>query len=119
MLESCLLESCILDLDLPRTDVSQHIFFSVTVQAFLYSLKSPLLPPAGESVPVEEQYDKEKAKAAVQEVDTTPNNDRPAPKAALSTLPGVKLTGAEIQKCEAEVAKLYKELDDKVTHKTC
>uniref|UniRef100_A0A665VHK5 Kinesin-like protein n=1 Tax=Echeneis naucrates TaxID=173247 RepID=A0A665VHK5_ECHNA len=36
-----------------------------------------------------------------------------APAPALSTLPGVPLSGAEKEKCEAEMAKLYKQLDDK------
>uniref|UniRef100_A0AAQ4QY03 Kinesin-like protein n=1 Tax=Gasterosteus aculeatus aculeatus TaxID=481459 RepID=A0AAQ4QY03_GASAC len=48
-----------------------------------------------ESVPVEEQFDKEKANAS------TPN------------VPGVRLTDVEKDKCEAEVVKLYKQLDDK------
>uniref|UniRef100_A0AAX7SD32 Kinesin-like protein n=1 Tax=Astatotilapia calliptera TaxID=8154 RepID=A0AAX7SD32_ASTCA len=48
------------------------------------------------SVPVEEQFDKEKANAA-----STPN------------VPGVRLTDVEKDKCEAELAKLYKQLDDK------
>uniref|UniRef100_A0A4W6C236 Kinesin-like protein n=1 Tax=Lates calcarifer TaxID=8187 RepID=A0A4W6C236_LATCA len=39
--------------------------------------------------------------------------DYAAPTPALSTLPGVKLTDAEKEKYEAEMAKLYKELDDK------
>lgn len=73
-----------------------------------------LLPCAGESVPAEEQFDKEKAKAEVQALDAAPNNDKPPPNPALSALPGVQLTGAEKQKYEAEMAKLYKELDDKV-----
>ncbi|XP_044032337.1 kinesin-1 heavy chain-like [Siniperca chuatsi] len=67
----------------------------------------------GESVPAEEQFDKEKAKAEVQALDSALNNDKTAPKPALSTLPGVKLTDAEKEKYEAEMAKLYKELDDK------
>ncbi|XP_070784514.1 kinesin-1 heavy chain-like [Enoplosus armatus] len=67
----------------------------------------------GESVPTEEQFDKEKAKAEVQALDSALNNDKAPPKPALSTLPGVKLTDAEKEKCEAEMAKLYKELDDK------
>ncbi|XP_067433845.1 kinesin-1 heavy chain-like [Thunnus thynnus] len=66
----------------------------------------------GENVPVDEQFDKEKAKVEVQALDTT-NNDKTAPKPALSTLPGVQLTDAEKQKFEAEMAKLYKEMDDK------
>ncbi|XP_031732634.1 kinesin-1 heavy chain-like [Anarrhichthys ocellatus] len=68
---------------------------------------------SGESVPVEDQFDKEKAKAKVQALDSTLNNDKTAPAPALSTLPGVKLTEAETQKYGAEMAKLYKELDDK------
>lgn len=71
--------------------------------------------PAGEAVPVEEQFDKEKAKAEVQALDSALNNFKTAATPALSTLPGVKLTDAEKEKCEAEMAKLYKELDDKVS----
>uniref|UniRef100_A0A8C4NPX9 Kinesin-like protein n=1 Tax=Dicentrarchus labrax TaxID=13489 RepID=A0A8C4NPX9_DICLA len=67
----------------------------------------------GESVPAEEQFDKEKAKAEVQALDTALNNDKTPAKPALSTLPGVKLTDAEKEKYEAEMAKLYKEMDDK------
>uniref|UniRef100_A0A8C8E021 Kinesin-like protein n=1 Tax=Oryzias sinensis TaxID=183150 RepID=A0A8C8E021_9TELE len=67
----------------------------------------------GETVPVEEQFDKEKAKAEVQDVDAGVTNDKPAPKPSLGALPGVKLTDAEKQKYEAEMAKLYKEMDDK------
>uniref|UniRef100_A0A3Q2YAU6 Kinesin-like protein n=1 Tax=Hippocampus comes TaxID=109280 RepID=A0A3Q2YAU6_HIPCM len=51
----------------------------------------------GETVPVEEQFDKEKTEAS------------PAP----ISLPSVKLTPAETGHYEAEMAKLYKELDDK------
>uniref|UniRef100_A0A3Q2DT11 Kinesin-like protein n=1 Tax=Cyprinodon variegatus TaxID=28743 RepID=A0A3Q2DT11_CYPVA len=72
-----------------------------------------LLPPAGESVPVEEQFDKEKAKAEVGALDAALNNDKAAPQPSLSSQPGPALTGAEKEKYEAEVAKLYKELDDK------
>uniref|UniRef100_A0A8C2X7L1 Kinesin-like protein n=1 Tax=Cyclopterus lumpus TaxID=8103 RepID=A0A8C2X7L1_CYCLU len=74
---------------------------------------------SGESVPVEDQFDKEKAKAEVQALDSTLNNDKMASAPALSTLsalsarPGVKLTQAETEKYAAEMAKLYKELDDK------
>ncbi|XP_035512112.1 kinesin-1 heavy chain-like [Morone saxatilis] len=68
---------------------------------------------SGESVPAEEQFDKEKAKAEVQALDSALNNDKTPAKPALSTLPGVKLTDAEKEKYEAEMAKLYKELDDK------
>lgn len=66
-------------------------------------------------MPVEEQFDKEKAKAEVQALDSALNNDKTAATPALSALPGVKLTDAEKEKCEAEMAKLYKELDDKVS----
>ncbi|XP_070842136.1 kinesin-1 heavy chain-like [Chaetodon trifascialis] len=68
---------------------------------------------SGESVPAEEQFDKEKAKAEVQALDTALNNDKTPTKPALSTLPGAKLTDAEKEKCEAEMARLYKEMDDK------
>nr|XP_046226860.1 kinesin-1 heavy chain-like isoform X2 [Scatophagus argus] len=68
---------------------------------------------SGESVPAEEQFDKEKAKAEVQALDTALNNDKAPPKPAPNALPGVKLTDAEKEKYEAEMAKLYKELDDK------
>ncbi|KAM9337578.1 kinesin-1 heavy chain-like [Symphorus nematophorus] len=69
---------------------------------------------SGESVPAEEQFDKEKAKAEVQALDTALNNDKTPPKPALSLgTPGAKLTDAEKEKCEAEMAKLYKEMDDK------
>uniref|UniRef100_A0A3B3WH72 Kinesin-like protein n=1 Tax=Poecilia mexicana TaxID=48701 RepID=A0A3B3WH72_9TELE len=68
----------------------------------------------GESVPVEEQFDKEKAKAEVVSLDAAlNNNDKAAPKPSLGSLPGVALTGPEKEKYEAEMAKLYKELDDK------
>lgn len=73
-----------------------------------------LLPPAGESVPVEDQFDKEKAKAEVQALDSALSNDKTAPTPALSTLPGIKLTDTEKEKYVAEMAKLYKEMDDKV-----
>ncbi|XP_061568963.1 kinesin-1 heavy chain-like [Cololabis saira] len=68
---------------------------------------------SGEPVPVEEQFDKEKAKAEVQALDSALNNDRTAPQPALGSTPGVKLTDAEKHKLEAEITKLYKELDDK------
>ncbi|KAM8881269.1 kinesin-1 heavy chain-like [Synchiropus picturatus] len=67
----------------------------------------------GESVPVEEQVDKEKAKAAVQAMEAPPTNDKAPPAPALGALPGVKMTDAEKSQFEAEVTKLYKELDDK------
>ncbi|TDG97001.1 hypothetical protein EPR50_G00220130 [Perca flavescens] len=68
---------------------------------------------SGESVPVEDQFDKEKAKAEVQALDSALSNDKTAPTPALSTLPGVQLTDAEKEKYVAEMAKLYKEMDDK------
>ncbi|CAB1349427.1 unnamed protein product [Coregonus sp. 'balchen'] len=64
----------------------------------------------GESVPVEEQFDKEKANAEVQALDNVVNNEKMAPS---PSIPGVKLTDAEKEKCEAELSKLYKQLDDK------
>ncbi|KAJ8336638.1 hypothetical protein SKAU_G00378580 [Synaphobranchus kaupii] len=64
----------------------------------------------GESVPVEEQFDKEKANAEVQALDNVVNNEKPA---STPGVPGVRLTDAEKEKCEAELAKLYKQLDDK------
>ncbi|MEQ2214791.1 hypothetical protein XENOCAPTIV_020193 [Xenoophorus captivus] len=74
-----------------------------------------LLPSAGEIVPVEEQFDKEKAKAEAVALDAVlNNNDKAAPKPSLGSLPGVALTGAEKQKYDTEMAKLYKELDDKL-----
>ncbi|KAM9713117.1 kinesin-1 heavy chain-like [Menidia menidia] len=68
---------------------------------------------SGESVPVEEQFDKEKAKAEVQALDSALNNDKAASKQVPSTLAAVKLTDTEKEKYEGEMAKLYKELDDK------
>ncbi|XP_017291966.1 kinesin-1 heavy chain isoform X3 [Kryptolebias marmoratus] len=68
---------------------------------------------SGESVPVAEQFDKEKAKAEVLALDSALNNDKTTPKTPLSTTPGVTLTDTEKQKYKAEMAKLYKELDDK------
>ncbi|XP_008285949.1 kinesin-1 heavy chain-like [Stegastes partitus] len=77
------------------------------------SLKS-ITKKGGENVPVEEQFDKEKAKAEVQALDTATSNDKAAaPKPALNILPGVQLTGAETGKYEEEMAKLYKQMDDK------
>ncbi|XP_029313251.1 kinesin-1 heavy chain-like [Cottoperca gobio] len=67
----------------------------------------------GESVPVEDQFDKEKANAEVLALDSTLNNDKTAPTPALSTLPGVKLSDAEKVKYGTEMTKLYKEMDDK------
>nr|XP_033495343.1 kinesin-1 heavy chain-like [Epinephelus lanceolatus] len=68
---------------------------------------------SGETVPVEDQFDKEKATAEVLALDSTLNNDKTAPTPTLSALPGVQLTEAEKEKYGAEMAKLYKEMDDK------
>lgn len=63
-------------------------------------------------MPVDEQFDKEKAnlEAFAVDKDTTVANDTPA------TTIGVigNFTDAERRKCEEEIAKLYKQLDDKV-----
>uniref|UniRef100_A0A673G2K6 Kinesin-like protein n=1 Tax=Sinocyclocheilus rhinocerous TaxID=307959 RepID=A0A673G2K6_9TELE len=64
----------------------------------------------GESVPIEEQYDKEKANADVLALDNVMNNDKIT---SSPSMPGPKFTDAEREKCEAELAKLYKQLDDK------
>ncbi|KAM9022647.1 kinesin-1 heavy chain isoform 2-T2 [Guaruba guarouba] len=65
----------------------------------------------GETVPVDEQFDKEKAnlEAFAVDKDITVVNDKPA------TAIGVtgNFTDAERRKCEEEIAKLYKQLDDK------
>ncbi|XP_045550354.1 kinesin-1 heavy chain isoform X3 [Salmo salar] len=63
----------------------------------------------GESVPVDEQFDKEKAQAEVLALDNVPN-DKPA---STPNMPQLCLTDAEKDKCEGELAKLYKQLDDK------
>lgn len=64
----------------------------------------------GESVPVEEQFDKEKANAEVLALDNIINDKS----ASTPNVPGVRLTDVEKDKCEAELSKLYKQLDDKV-----
>ncbi|KAM6376168.1 kinesin-1 heavy chain isoform 2-T2 [Alca torda] len=65
----------------------------------------------GETVPVDEQFDKEKAnlEAFAVDKDIAVINDKPA------TTIGVtgNFTDAERRKCEEEIAKLYKQLDDK------
>lgn len=72
-------------------------------------------PSSGESVPVEEQFDKEKANAEVLALDNIINDKA----ASTPNVPGVRLTDVEKDKCEAELAKLYKQLDDKVRLSTC
>ncbi|KAL4630916.1 kinesin-1 heavy chain [Arapaima gigas] len=64
---------------------------------------------SGETVPLEEQFDKEKANADAMALDVS-NSEKIAPSPGV---PGVKLTDAEKEKCEEELAKLYKQLDDK------
>ena len=61
-------------------------------------------------MPVEEQFDKEKANAEVLALDNV-QNDKPA---STPNVPGVRLTDVEKDKCEAELVKLYKQMDDKV-----
>ncbi|KAG8516595.1 Kinesin-1 heavy chain [Galemys pyrenaicus] len=65
----------------------------------------------GETVPIDEQFDKEKANLEVFAVDKdiTVTNDKPA--AAIGVTGN--FTDAERRKCEEEIAKLYKQLDDK------
>lgn len=67
---------------------------------------------SGETVPVDEQFDKEKAnlEAFVIEKDVTITNDKPAATIGVTG----NFTDAERRKCEEEIAKLYKQLDDKV-----
>lgn len=61
----------------------------------------------GESVPIDEQFDKEKANMDAFVVDNVVANDKPAVTLAAN------FTDAERRKCEDEVTKLYKQLDDK------
>uniref|UniRef100_A0A3Q2FJZ5 Kinesin-like protein n=1 Tax=Cyprinodon variegatus TaxID=28743 RepID=A0A3Q2FJZ5_CYPVA len=98
---------------LKKLNFGKHFFKNKYEKLILPPEFESLLPPAGESVPVEEQFDKEKAKAEVGALDAALNNDKAAPQPSLSSQPGPALTGAEKEKYEAEVAKLYKELDDK------
>ncbi|XP_051984020.1 kinesin-1 heavy chain-like [Xyrauchen texanus] len=65
----------------------------------------------GERVPAEEQYDKEKMNAEVLAMDNTINNDKFASTPSLTPMPGMLSAGKE--KCEVELAKMYKQLDDK------
>uniref|UniRef100_A0A8D2LS48 Kinesin-like protein n=1 Tax=Varanus komodoensis TaxID=61221 RepID=A0A8D2LS48_VARKO len=66
----------------------------------------------GETVPVDEQFDKEKAnlEAFAVDKDITITNDTPT--ATIGVIGN--FTDAERRKCEEEIAKLYKQLDDKV-----
>ncbi|XP_006894673.1 PREDICTED: kinesin-1 heavy chain-like [Elephantulus edwardii] len=65
----------------------------------------------GETVPVDEQFDKEKAnlEAFTVDKDITITNDKPAATIGVTG----NFTDAERRKCEEEIAKLYKQLDDK------
>ncbi|KAM3821339.1 kinesin-1 heavy chain isoform 5-T5 [Vipera latastei] len=65
----------------------------------------------GETVPLEEQFDKEKAnlEAFAVDKDITIINDTPTPTIGVIG----NFTDAERRKCEEEMAKVYKQLDDK------
>uniref|UniRef100_A0AAY4A5B8 Kinesin-like protein n=1 Tax=Denticeps clupeoides TaxID=299321 RepID=A0AAY4A5B8_9TELE len=64
----------------------------------------------GESVPAEEQFDKEKANEALS-LDNSTIGEKIA---STPNLPSAgRLTDVEKDKCEAELSKLYKQLDDK------
>ncbi|MBZ3881487.1 Kinesin-1 heavy chain [Sciurus carolinensis] len=65
----------------------------------------------GETVPVDEQFDKEKAnlEAFAVDKDITITNDKPAATIGVTG----SFTDGERRKCEEEIAKLYKQLDDK------
>uniref|UniRef100_A0A8B9YNU0 Kinesin-like protein n=1 Tax=Bos mutus grunniens TaxID=30521 RepID=A0A8B9YNU0_BOSMU len=66
-----------------------------------------------ETVPIDEQFDKEKAnlEAFAVDKDITITNDKPAATIGVTG----NFTDAERRKCEEEIAKLYKQLDDKVS----
>ncbi|ETE72331.1 Kinesin-1 heavy chain [Ophiophagus hannah] len=66
---------------------------------------------SGETVPLEEQFDKEKAnlEAFAVDKDITVINDTPTPTIGVIG----NFTDAERRKCEEEMAKVYKQLDDK------
>uniref|UniRef100_A0A671NBT2 Kinesin-like protein n=1 Tax=Sinocyclocheilus anshuiensis TaxID=1608454 RepID=A0A671NBT2_9TELE len=70
----------------------------------------------GETVPAEEQFDKEKINAEVLALDNTNNNDKFASTPSMPPVPGMlgaRLNNVEKEKCEVELTKLYKQLDDK------
>uniref|UniRef100_A0A672S1Y4 Kinesin-like protein n=1 Tax=Sinocyclocheilus grahami TaxID=75366 RepID=A0A672S1Y4_SINGR len=70
----------------------------------------------GEKVPAEEQFDKEKINAEVLALDNTTNNDKFASTPSMPPMPGMlgaRLGDVEKEKCEVELVKLYKQLDDK------
>lgn len=66
----------------------------------------------GETVPIDEQFDKEKAnlEAFTADKDIAISSDKPAAAVGMAG----SFTDAERRKCEEEIAKLYKQLDDKV-----
>uniref|UniRef100_F6X0P8 Kinesin-like protein n=1 Tax=Equus caballus TaxID=9796 RepID=F6X0P8_HORSE len=70
----------------------------------------------GETVPIDEQFDKEKAnlEAFTVDKDITITNDKPAATIGVTG----NFTDAERRKCEEEIAKLYKQLDDKLLAST-
>ncbi|XP_061835041.1 kinesin-1 heavy chain isoform X1 [Nerophis lumbriciformis] len=82
---------------------------SLVIMTFLLTTYMGIHILPGESVPVEEQFDKEKAKEEVLALDNI-INDKPA---STPNVPGIRLTDVEKDKCEAELSKLYKQLDDK------
>lgn len=63
-------------------------------------------------MPIDEQFDKEKAnlEAFAVDKDITITNDKPAATIGVTG----NFTDSERRKCEEEIAKLYKQLDDKV-----
>lgn len=65
----------------------------------------------GETVPIDEQFDKEKAnlEAFTADKDIAISSDKPAAAVGMAG----SFTDAERRKCEEEIAKLYKQLDDK------
>uniref|UniRef100_A0A8C1QVV3 Kinesin-like protein n=1 Tax=Cyprinus carpio TaxID=7962 RepID=A0A8C1QVV3_CYPCA len=70
----------------------------------------------GEKVPAEEQFDKEKMNAEVLALDNTINNEKFASTPSMPPVPGMLgagLNDVEKEKCEVELTKLYKQLDDK------
>lgn len=78
------------------------------------SIFSNCVSVVGETVPVDEQFDKEKAnlEAFTVDKDITITNDKPAATIGVTG----SFTDAERRKCEEEIAKLYKQLDDKVCY---
>lgn len=106
-----------LENELNRWRNGEHAGTTCVMHSFLkrykvVSICNVTSPPtsSGESVPVEEQFDKEKANAEVLALDNI-INEKPA---STPNVPGNRLTDVEKDKCEAELAKLYKQLDDKV-----